>query len=285
MRERKGSFARSFSDRLERLDNGCRKLLWRIAHPGPRETRPIYIFGAQRSGTGMLGMCLGASPECENLGESDARAFHNYSLRDVDVVVRLIEACPYRFLVFKPLKDSHRVRELLDLRSGSKGVWAYRNFTDRINSAVQQFGRRPLEVFGAFQGGNRARWQLQGMSARTAETISSFRLAELGESDGAALMWWVRNSLFFDQELDRDPRVRLWSYDRFVLETASELEPLLTHAGMTFDPRMLRQVHSRSVGKRPPPPIDARILELCESLHARLEAAHDAIEAPSLLQP
>lgn len=270
------SLVKAVNERLKRLDTGRRKLLWRIARRGPHDTRPVFIFGSQRSGTGMLGMCLGASAECENLGESDPRAFDGYNLRPIPEIERLIEQCPYRFLVFKPLKDSHRVHELLALRPEGRAVWAYRGYMDRINSAVKQFGRRPLEVFSAFQRGDRTRWQLRGMSAATAELLASVNLAELGESDGAALMWWVRNSLYYDQGLEQDARVRLWSYDRFVLEPESELRALLGHLGLDLDPHMLREIHSRSVGKDPAPRINDRILALCRSLHDRLEATREA---------
>jgi len=270
------SLAKAVSGWLKQLDNDRRKVLWRMAHRGPQDTRPVFIFGLQRSGTGMLSMCLGASPDCENLGETDARAFDGNNLRPVREIELLIEQCRFRFLVLKPLKDSHRVRELLALKPGAKAVWAYRGYLDRINSAARKFGRHPLDVFAAFQAGDRTRWQLRGMSGETAALLASINLGELSACDGAALMWWVRNSLYYDQGLEQDARVRLWSYDRFVREPQAELRALLAHLGLDLDPRMLREIHARSVGKDPAPRINERILALCRSLHDRLEATRES---------
>jgi hypothetical protein len=269
-----------YRSRLVRLDNFIRKLKWRASHRGATHTVPVYIFGAQSSGTTMLDLCLGASPECENLGEIDRRAFQDYSLREISVIERLIAECPYRFLIFKPLKDSHRVRELLALRPDAKAVWAFRNFADRINSALhKRFKRRPLEILAAFRNGDWEHWQFQGMSPETAETLLRCDLDETSQSDAAALMWWVRNSLYFDQGLDRDPRVRLWSYDRFVRAPEPELRALLAHLGAEFHPHMLRGVHAQSIGKHPAPRINGRILELCDAMLERLEAARMAGDA------
>jgi hypothetical protein len=261
------------TDRALRLQDILRKMWWRARSTGTQDTRPVFIFGAQRSGTGMLGECLGRSPECENLGESDDRAFVNFSLREPPVVEKLIAECPYKYLVFKPLKDSHRVHELLGLKATGKAIWAYRNYVDRINSAVRKFGRRPLEVFEAFRAGDHGRWQLQGISAKTSELLSRLDVDRLTESDGAALMWWLRNSLYFDQGLDREPRARLWSYDEFVVRPEPELRSLLEFLGAGYHDFMLRRVHARSLSKEPAPDLDPAVRDLCESLLGRLNAA------------
>src|SRR5687768_15230113 len=127
----------------------------------------------------MLGEVLGKSPEIENLGESDPRAFENYFIRDVGTVSQLIRDCKYRFLVFKPLKDSERIRNLLSLSPSGKALWAYRFYMDRINSAVKEFGRHPLEVFAAFARGDRSAWQMQAIDPEVERVVMSFNAAEL----------------------------------------------------------------------------------------------------------
>ena len=106
----------------------------------------------------MLGECLGRSPQVENLGETDSRAFTAFYLRDDQTIEDVLENCPCEFMVLKPLKDSHRVEELLSLGMHGKAIWAYRHFADRINSAVERFGRHPLDVFGQFQRGEGKAW-------------------------------------------------------------------------------------------------------------------------------
>jgi len=255
---------------LSRLRDGGRKVAWRIRHASARGATPVFIFGSQRSGTGMLGSCLGHSPQFENLGESDQRAFSSYSLRDIGTVRQLIRDCPYRYIVLKPLKDSHRVRELLDLEPAGKALWAFRSYLDRVNSAVRQFGRHPLSVFQAMMEGRTDAWQLQGMSSDVERVLRSVRVSELTAHDGAALMWWVRNSLFFSQSLAIESRVRLWSYDRFVKDPETELRIVLEFLGGQFSPYMLDGVHGHSIGKEEQPALRSDIASLCASLYERL---------------
>ena len=229
----------------------------------------------------MLGECLGRSPEIENLGESDARAFTDYFLRDDDTVERLIRKAPYRMMIFKPLKDSHRVDDLLAIGSNAKAIWAYRNYWDRINSAVKHFGKHPLDVFARYNRGEGAAWQLSAISAEDARLLAQFDIDRLSEFDGAALMWYIRNSLFFNQRLEDNDRVFLWSYDEFVSDPATELKPLTHFLGTHYYPYMTRKVHSRSIGKDSRPQLNPRIEELCDSMLERLEAVRKRKESRS----
>ena len=226
-----------------------RKLSWRITNCPSDETVPVFIVGAQRSGTSMLGQCLGRSPAIENTGETDPRAFSDFFLRNDNTITRLIEKTPYRMVIFKPLKDSYRVEELLALNPRGKAIWAYRNYADRINSAVRQFGRHPLDVFLQFTEAHSVAWQLIGLSTENEKLLTDLDIEKLTESDGAALMWYIRNSLFFSQQLDKNENVMLWSYDRFVADPARDIEALATFLGTEYDPFMISSVHSRSIGK------------------------------------
>lgn len=249
-----------------------RKLAW-IAHrsaTGP--AIPVFIVGSQRSGTGMLGQCLGQSPEFVNLGESDPRAFLGYTLRDDDVIGRMIDRCRFRHLVFKPLKDSHRISGLLSLREHGRAVWAYRNPMDRINSAIRQFGSHPVQAFKDFTSGKTTPWQLQGASEKVQRTIQRFDFCDMSDADGAALMWWVRNSLYVDLGLQGDQRMRLWSYDAFVSDPEAGLRRLLRFLDGQFHPYMLDSVHARSLRKEGAPSLNPEIFELCRSLYEQLEA-------------
>ena len=44
---------------------------------------------------------------------TDPRVFSDFFLRNDNTITRLIEETPYRMVIFKPLKDSYRVEDLL----------------------------------------------------------------------------------------------------------------------------------------------------------------------------
>lgn len=253
------------------FNDGRRKAWWVLQNGASTNTRPIFIVGSQRSGTGMLGDVLGKSPEIENLGESDPRAFERYFIRDDQTIQNLLRDCRYRFMVFKPLKDSERIRHLLSLSPSGTALWAYRFYMDRINSAVKEFGTHPLEVFESFAKGQRDAWQLRAIDPEVEKVLMQFNAAELTAHEGAALMWWVRNSLYFTLNLQSESRVRLWSYDTFVRDSTRGLKALLGFIGANEYPYMLEDVHSESFRKDAEPVLRAEIRELCQALYERLE--------------
>jgi len=267
---------RTFGEAISSLNDQRRKVAWRLTNRSPSETVPVFIVGSQRSGTTMLGECLGRSPEIENFGETDRRAFLHFFLRNDETIREVVRKNPYRVVIFKPLKDSHRVRQLLALHPRSKSVWAYRHFADRINSAVRKFGRHPLDVFSTFKKGHGKSWQLEGLSEDDERLINSLDLDALSEGDGAALMWYIRNSLFFNQKLEEVDRVLLLSYDDFVARPDVSMTALTDFLGAHYYPFMVRSVHNRSLSKNPRPILDPYIENLCESLYDRLESVRKA---------
>ena len=258
---------------VTKLNDRRRKFLWRLINGPAEETVPVFIFGAQRSGTSMLGECLGRSPEIENMGETDARAFRDFFIRDDQTIAELLKDSAYKFIVFKPLKDSHRVLKLLESSARAKAVWAYRNYADRINSAVRQFGRHPLEVFEKYKSGQGTAWQLVDLSDKNKRLIERIDISSLTESDGAALLWYVRNALFFDQRLEDQERVMLWSYDQFVTDPEADMRSLARFLGTPHHRYMTGNVHSQSVGKNARPQINPEIDNLCADMLGRLESA------------
>jgi hypothetical protein len=104
----------------------------------------------------------------------------------------------------------------------------------------------------------------------------------MNEASAAALMWYYRNVLFFEQALDKDPRALVLSYERLVAEPLATLQMLLRFNDLPPGGRwMTRYVHPRSVGKSPQADIEPAVRELCDGLRARFGALGDAARAVS----
>jgi hypothetical protein len=188
-------------------------------------------------------------------------------------VSEVIGLCDYPYIVFKPLKDSYRISNLLNMQPSSKAIWAYRNYADRINSAVREFGRHPLDVFEQFKDTQYRSWQLTMLSNEDEQLLKLFDYRDLELADGAALMWYIRNALFFNLHLSGDSRINLWSYDEFVIDPHSQLKQVTDFIGAEYFPFMASRVHARSISKNPQPRINERIAALCRNMYERLEEA------------
>jgi hypothetical protein len=264
---------------LERIPLAIRKRRWRAAHHVAPNAMPVYLVGVQRSGTNMLVRGLERSPEFEVRNENDGDAFERFQLRPDPVIRDLVMRSGHRYVLFKPLCDSHRVGEILDTLGTpghGRAVWAYRNVDGRVRSALAKFGANNLNVLGEIAAGRgRDRWQARGLSAENLALIESFDYAAMTPESAAALFWYVRNSLFFEQGLDAREDVALASYDRFLADPDANMRALCGFLDFPFDPSLSSHIERRPAPERRPLDIDPVIRRHCDELTARLETALD----------
>jgi hypothetical protein len=263
---------------LVRMPRVVRKWRWRRSHGLPgRAAVPVFLVGVQRSGTNMIAHGLDEAPEFEVHNEGSKRAFDNFKLRPDAVIRDLVDSSRHRFVLFKPLCDSHRVDLLLDeVHTANPGlaVWTYRGVDGRVLSALAKFGDanlRVLQEFGAGQGSHR--WQVQRLSQDSIDLIRSFDLAAMSAASGAALLWYVRNRLYFEAGLHDRSDITLVSYDRFLRDPAQAMRHLCDFLGFAYHPRLVAHVSPRRSSRERSIDIDPRIRARCTDLQAALDAA------------
>lgn len=268
-------------DPVERVRTAVSKGLWRAAHGVDAGTAvPVWLVGVQRSGTNMVVRGFETSPEFEVHNENDSKVFERFELRDDDVVARVVAASRHRFVLFKPLCDSHRTVELLDgIGAGAPGraIWAYRGVDGRARSAVAKFGDVNRTVLARVAAGRgEGLWQAQRLSRESLELIGSFDYDALGAEDGAALFWLVRNRLYFDLGLHERPDVTIVNYDALVADPEPVMTALCAFLDFPYRRSLVDHVEVRSAGRESRLDLHPRIREACEELQARLDEAASA---------
>jgi hypothetical protein len=266
---------------LERLARARDRRRWRATHGvAPGEATPLMLVGVQRSGTNMLTRALGAAPEIEVHGENDRRAFVRFQLRPLGEVAGVVARSRHQYVLLKPLCDSHRVPELLQLPGvpAGKALWMYRDANSRVASAVAKFGdvnRRALADIASGEGLDR--WQAGGMSPATLELVRSFDYDTMTPESGAALFWYLRNVLYFEHGLDEREDVRLVSYRALVDEPADAMRDVCDFLGLEFRPALVAGIGGprRAVAPRPLE-IDPVVRQVCDDLQCRLDATYRA---------
>ena len=256
-----------------------RKALWRVTHSHARTpAAPVFVVGVQRSGTNLLAHGLDEMPEFQVYNEGNSRAFANYHFRPLPTIDSLVRQSRSKFVVFKPLCDSHRTPELLDyFRPNARAIWAYRNVDGRVRSAVAKFGDSNLRALRTFAAGEQQKpwnaWQVQALSAESADLIRSFDFSLISAESAAALFWYVRNSLYFEMDLDQRSDTVLINYDEFLAEPKRIAGALCNFLEVPYRRQMIANVDPRRPAQMPPLPIDPRIRERCSELKQRLDAA------------
>ena len=264
---------------FERAPVAARKFLWRSTQGVHRGlATPVFLLGAQRSGTNMVVHGLERSPEFEVHNENDRKVFVRYQLRGLGVVRDVVQSSRARFVLFKPLCDSHRTDRLLDDLGATmpgRAIWAYRGMEGRVRSSLSKFRDHNLTIMADIAAGRGLdRWQAQGIRPDTMALIRSFDWSRQTPASASALFWYTRNRLLFDLELADRPDVVVVSYRALVKEPREAFEPVSNLLGLHWREELVAHIDAResSSGPKPPLDIDPLIREVCVELEARLDA-------------
>lgn len=249
---------------------------WRTANR-INKAKPLFVVGVQRSGTNLVGRLLNEYPEVEYYNENRRLAFDRFVLRPDAVIKKLIDESRHQIVAFKPLCDSHRVPHLLDeldQTGAAKALWVYRSVDDRARSAVAKFGSDNLDALKEIAAGRGSqRWQAQGLSASSRSFVQSFDFARLSAHSGAALFWYLRNSMYFEHGLDRRDDVLLVSYDELVDDPREQWNRVCRFLSLAYRDEVLDRHAIRRPPVRPSLDLDPRIRSRCADLMRRLDAA------------
>lgn len=263
-------------DPRERLATAVRKRMWRHRHAVARGTAmPVYVVGLQRSGTNMLLRGLDSAPEIEVRGENDRKVFSRFKLRSDEVLRSAIVNSRHPIVLVKPLCDSHRVGELLDLPGvpAGRAVWAYRDVDDRARSEVSKFGDSNRQALRRIaEGAADDDWQRGGLDDDAVELIRSFDYERMSPDTAAALFWYVRNGLYLQNGLADRPDVMLSSYDALVANPEDSMQRLCAFIGFPYNPGLSAHIEPRTTHRRRSLEIEPRVRRLCDELSDRLES-------------
>lgn len=243
--------------------------------------RIALIFGCQRSGTtAFLDFLMDAGPRLKVFPECDSKLTDRTTpeggltvrmnpLPDVDAVLAGVDE---EFAIAKPLVESQRAKALLDHFPDAVGFWLYRDYRDVAASMVAKWGP-PVgaphlhQVLDTSDVGN---WRHEGVPETLRAQVAELYSPDMGHEDAAALFWYVRNALFFEQGLERDPRVLLLDYQHMTGDP-TYVDRALDHFGIPHPPAG-PFFSTKFAGKGRGAELDPRVVALCDAMQARLDA-------------
>lgn len=262
-----------------RVPRAARQLRWTMQHAGPPgQARPVFLVGAQRSGTNMIAHGLDQAPEVEVYNEGNRRAFAAFQLREAAVIEALVARSRRPFVLFKPLCDTDRTADLLDRPWGgpsARAIWAFRDMRGRVRSHVLKFGTSNLDAFQEFvRGTPKPSWQLRGVSAENLDLIRGLDVDRMSACTASALFWYVRNSQYFEHGLDGRPDVMLADYGAFLADPETAMRRLCDFIGFPYRPGLIDHIEPQVRTPHTDVVIDDRVAALCGQLEERLRAAY-----------
>lgn len=266
-----GKDARSVPTRI-------RHALWRHAKALRQRLSPrpvaqhVFVAGMQRSGTNLLMDVLDASAVTQVFHETDPRAFERYEMREPAVIRQLAQASLAPVFVIKALCELDQLPQLMATFRPARTLWLVRDWRDSVNSAIRSFGNF-VPQWQRLAEGDTSDWRGRGMSQATRELLLALYRPDASEAEGAAVMWFYRNVLFFEHQLAKDPRVRVVFYEALVQNPMREVAAVYDFLELPgFNAAIAGRIHARSVKHRSPPDISPTVATLCDELLARFKA-------------
>ena len=245
-----------------------------IVRARPHERRVVLIFGCQRSGTTMLQQTfLDRSWRILILEEHDRRLVgpgagpEETTWQEYSTVLGRIRRLPFEVVAAKPLVESASATELMDAAGPVKAVWMLRHYPEVARSNVSKFGTdNPYRDLQPIRARDALNWRYRGATEETWETVTELLNRRLTPFDAAALFWWTRNQLYFDQRLWEDDRVRILRYERACNQPDKVIRSLSDHIGVALP---LSSIVPR-VRARPSPretrELDPEVERLCRKM-------------------
>jgi hypothetical protein len=245
-----------------------------IVRARSNERRVVLIFGCQRSGTTMLQQTfLDRSWRVLILEEHDRRLVgpgpgpEETTWQEYSVVLGRIRRLPFEVVAAKPLVESASATALMDAADPAKAIWMIRHYAEVARSNVSRFGRdNPYRDLQPIRSRDARDWRYRGATEETWETVTALSNRGLTPLDAAALFWWTRNQLYFDQRLWADDRIRILRYEQACNQPDEVIRSLSDHIGVALPPgsivpRVRAQPFPAETGR-----LDADVEALCRKL-------------------
>jgi hypothetical protein len=249
----------------------------------PRDSKPIFVFGKQRSGTSMLMYAFHRHPDVMVYDEHrNNEAFDDYRIRSFAVVNEIIRKSSFPAVCFKPICDSHLIAEFAAKVPGAHFIWLYRDFQDVANSSLRKFGHATRAIKLVCEGKPGGGWLQEGVTPAMQETLSSLYRKGLSDFDLCCLVWWVRNKAIVDSGLLKSPNLSVIKYETLVTKPLDVMPWLFDRLQLPFTPRVSKRMSARSIGRNPYPAVDPDVHRHCQAV---LEELDDAFRRNYLATP
>ena len=257
-----------------------RKRIYQSIKSRPAPQSILFIVGCQRSGTSMIMDVLNRDLNTKCFGEFSPLTSNDpvgkIRLNPLESVKKEFSRIRAPFIVIKPLVETQNTPELLSYFDNSTALWMFRGYKDVAASNLKYFGvDNGINDLRPIVNNEPNNWRSENVSEHVRETISKYFSGDMNPHDAAVLFWFARNSIYFDRELDKNPRVMLCLYEDLVLDPEQYVRRIYQKVGQPY-PRIniTTEVHSNSRKKGKDIEVSPEIEQLAQDLQGKLEAAY-----------
>lgn len=237
----------------------------------PEHQTIVPIFGCQRSGTSMMTRVffrdLNAKVyrESSRLSSNDPNKLRLNSLISVRKTIKRNKA---PLVVLKPIVESQNVLQFMDVFPETRALWMVRHYRDVAASSLKAFGAQVgISDIQPIVTNDPDNWRSEKVSAYTRSIIVDHYKPDMKPHDAAALFWFARNQLYFEQGLGSNPNVLLCRYEDLTSQPGETMRRIYAHIGRPYPgDQITAEVHAKSVGKGQDVHFSPGVKAICEQM-------------------
>jgi hypothetical protein len=280
------SLKRRLERKFPRVTKSARHWARVLTAGQPPETRLVFVVGAQRSGTRLPLQVIEQAPDVTTFSEGADPFFDDVLLRPLDEIERLVRQSPSPIVALKPICETHRVHELLDRFPASRAVWIFRNYQDTVNSTSVKWtsGRDSLRRIARLEFSAND-WRVGGFTEEKFQLVARLYRDDMSLHEANAVMWYLRNSLFFDLRAHERSDILLVQYEDLTAHPQEHFGRLFAFIGTAVPEHAVEAIRRSARSERSFPEMAPEITALCEELHNRLVEHYQAASKRPIVPP
>ena len=239
----------------------------------------LFILGCQRSGTTMLTEIFERDLNAKVFGEfSELSSIDKKRIRlnPLEDIATCFNNINYNFIVLKPIVESQRANILLNYFNEAKVLWIYRNYKSVISSNLKKFGE-----FNGFKdilpvvADDQKDWRSEMVNVKTRNIFLQHYNSGISKNDASGLFWWLRNRIYFDLGLDKNPGSMILKYEELVKNPNIVMRRVYDRLGIDFPrTKIISKVHSKSINKGDKIELNPKIEILLKKLNSQLDLVY-----------
>ncbi|MEM7571980.1 MAG: sulfotransferase domain-containing protein [Bacteroidota bacterium] len=249
--------------------------------PNGLSKQVVCIVGCQRSGSTMMYKIFCKDHRTKVFQEfsklsSDDKTY-GIRLNEVTKVERTIASLNHPIVVLKPLVESQNIDQLMHIAQDVKCIWLYRDYKDVAASNLKKFGQNNgMKNLEPILKNDHDNWRSERVTKEVKATIYDLYKDSLSQHDTAALFWWVRNKLYFSQQLAKNLNIYTCKYEDLVSRPAQEMRKVYAFLEVDYPGDFLvSDVHKSSIGKGKAVSLSPEVERLCANLLSDLDQCKD----------
>ena len=236
----------------------------------------VFILGCQRSGTTLMNEIFERDLQTKVYAEQSILSSQDspkrLRLNPLPIVKQILDKDKAPMVVLKPLVESQNTLGLLNYFEGSKGIWMFRNYKDVAISHVKKWGlKNSINDLRAIVEARPNNWRFENVSEETRDLVLKYFSEDMDPYDSVAIYWYVRNSFVFNLKLHQNARIFICNYESLVFDPVHSMEKVYQFLKREFPgKKIIKTVHSTSVGKTKNIAFSPEIKKLCDDLFEKL---------------